>query len=90
MHAPGLQGTSSEFILCLFHLPLKTLYKLGYMENADLRLQPRPWRIQALCKVLHPPSGDMEVPNVPKEPRNLTININLELFLSCLDDIVIL
>ncbi|KAI0274214.1 hypothetical protein BGY98DRAFT_995337 [Russula aff. rugulosa BPL654] len=23
-----------------------------------------------------PPSGDMEVPNVPKQPRNLTININ--------------
>ena len=75
MHAPGLQGTSSELVLCLL-LPLKTLYKLGYMENANLRLQPRPWKIRALCKVLRPPSGDMEVPNVPKQPRNLTININ--------------
>jgi hypothetical protein len=34
-----------------------------------------------------PSTGDMESPNVPKQPCNLTININKELFLSWLDDI---
>ena len=38
--------------------------------------RPRPWKIRALCKVLLSPSEDMEVPNVPRLLRNLTININ--------------
>ena len=64
-------------VLCLLYLPLKALYKLG-MENAN-RLQPRPWKIRGPVQGAIPPSGDMEVPNVPKQPRkrrNLTNNIN--------------
>ena len=69
---PGLQGTPSELVPCLL-LSLKTLYKLGYMENANLRLQATPLENPGPVQGATPPSGDMEVPKVP---RNLTININ--------------
>ncbi|KAI0283626.1 hypothetical protein BGY98DRAFT_1183867 [Russula aff. rugulosa BPL654] len=55
---------------------VQTLYKLGYMENANLRLQATPPENPGPVQGATPPSGDMEVPNVPKLPRNLTININ--------------
>jgi hypothetical protein len=35
-----------------------------------------PGKSEALCKVSRLPSGDTESPNVPKQPRNLTVNIN--------------
>ena len=69
-----MQGTPLELVPCLL-LSLKILYKLGYMENANLRLQATPLENPGPVQGATPPSGDMEVPNVPKLARNFTINI---------------
>ncbi|KAI0286114.1 hypothetical protein BGY98DRAFT_1092891 [Russula aff. rugulosa BPL654] len=66
----------AKYLLGVGPVPPPVSHKLGYMENANLRLQATPLENPGPVQGATPPSGDMEVPNVPKLPRNLTININ--------------
>ena len=47
--------------------------------NANILFTRHPWPIWALCKALCLPLGGMDVPNWPKQPRNLKVNIGLNL-----------
>jgi hypothetical protein len=65
-------STPQDLVLARLHGVLDG----GAFEHPWNRLQAIPLKNPGLCKVLRLPSGDMESPNVPKQPRNLTIDIN--------------